>query len=395
MPTSTEHSPGTAPFSLYVHIPYCQSKCPYCDFNSHAAATWPEQEYVRALVSEIERRSGEEHWAGRRIKTVFFGGGTPSLFSPASIGAVLDAANRAFGIESDAEITLEANPGTVDGPKFGGMRAVGVNRISFGAQSFNDRRLKFLGRIHSADETRKSARLARRAGFDRLNLDLIFAIPGQSIAETLADIAEAAALEPDHISAYNLTFEEGTVFFVEMRRGRIRPLDSDEQAQFYAAVREELPRRGFGMYEISNYALPGSEARHNLSYWRMESYLGLGAGAHSFARDAHHGGGHRWWNERMPARYIERALDGGVAQAGGETIDSAIARGEFVFLNLRLREGFAADDFERRFGVSFDTVFGDRAARLFDGGLLLRDRGRICLSGRGLEVADSIFADFV
>jgi oxygen-independent coproporphyrinogen-3 oxidase len=394
MSTPAEN-PGTAPFSLYVHIPYCQSKCPYCDFNSHAAATWPEEEYVRALVGELSRRSGEEHWSGRRIKTVFFGGGTPSLFSPASIAAVLDAANRAFGIGDDAEITLEANPGTVDGPKLGGMRAAGVNRISFGAQSFNDQRLKFLGRIHSADETRKSARLARRAGFDRLNLDLIFAIPGQSMAETLADIAEAAALEPDHISAYNLTFEEGTAFFVEMRRGRIRPLDSDEQAKLYAAVREELPRRGFAMYEISNYAVPGSEARHNLSYWRMESYLGLGAGAHSFARDARDGGGHRWWNERMPARYIDRALADGIAQAGGETIDSATARGEFVFLNLRLREGFASADFERCFGVSFDTVFGDRVARLFDGGLLVRDRGRIYLSGRGLELADSIFAEFV
>jgi len=395
MPTSIKNNTAAAPFSLYVHIPYCQSKCPYCDFNSHAAAIWPEQEYVQALVSELERRAGEVHWSGRRIKTVFFGGGTPSLFSPASIAAILDAANRAFGIEIDAEITLEANPGTVDGPKLGGMRSTCVNRISFGAQSFNDQRLKFLGRIHSADETRKSARLARHAGFDRLNLDLIFAVPGQTIAETLADIAAAAALEPDHISAYNLTFEEGTAFFVEMRRGRIRPLDSDEQAQFYAAVREELPRRGFGMYEISNYALPGREARHNLSYWRMESYLGLGAGAHSFARDARQGGGRRWWNERMPPRYIERALAHGIAEAGGEAVDSTTARGEFVFLNLRLRDGFAAADFEHRFGASFDSVFGGRAARLFDGGLLLREDGRIRLSDRGLELADSIFADFV
>jgi oxygen-independent coproporphyrinogen III oxidase len=185
------------------------------------------------------------------------------------------------------------------------------------------------------------------------------------------------------------------VFFTEMKRGRIRPIDSDRQAEFYAAVREELPRRGYSMYEISNYALPGHEARHNLSYWRLESYLGLGAGAHSFARDESGGGGRRWWNERMPARYVEQALEGGLAEAGGETVDAHSARGEFVFLNLRLRDGFALADFEARFGASFDSVFGARAARLFEGELLVREEGRIYLSERGLELADSVFAEFV
>ena len=388
------HERGAAPFSLYLHIPYCQSKCPYCDFNSHAAASWPEEDYVRALIAEIEHRAGEAPWAGLALKTIFFGGGTPSLFRPESIAAVLAAAERRFGLEAGAEVTLEANPGTVDAAKLGGMRAAGINRISFGAQSFNDERLKFLGRIHGAAETREAARLARRAGFERLNLDLIFAVPGQTIGETLNDIAEAAALGPDHISAYNLTFEEGTAFFTEMKRGRIRPISSDRQAEFYAAVREELPRRGYPMYEISNYAPPGHEARHNLSYWRMESYLGVGAGAHSFAR-AGDGGGRRWWNERMPARYVECALKDGIAETGGETVDAATARGEFVFLNLRLREGFALSEFEARFGESFDRAFGARAARLFEGGLLLRDEERIRLSERGLELADSVFAEFI
>jgi oxygen-independent coproporphyrinogen-3 oxidase len=377
-----------------LHIPYCQSKCPYCDFNSHAVASWPEDDYVRALVAEIERRAGEVPWAGRRLKTIFFGGGTPSLFRPESIAAILTAAERNFGIKSGAEVTLEANPGTVEAAKLGGMRAAGINRISFGAQSFNQARLKFLGRIHSAEETREAARTARRVGFERFNLDLIFAVPGQSVDEVLSDIAEAAALGPDHISDYNLTFEEGTAFFTDMKRGRIRPIDSDRQAEFYAAVREELPRRGYRMYEISNYAPPGHEARHNLSYWRAESYLGLGAGAHSFARDEHRGG-RRWWNERMPARYVEQALAGGLAEAGGETVDVRSARGEFVFLNLRLRDGFALADFERRFGESFDSVFGARAARLFEGDLLLRGDGRIYLSERGLELADSVFAEFI
>jgi len=299
-------------FSLYLHIPYCQAKCPYCDFNSHAATTWPEEDYTRALIGEMRRRAEEAAFKGNSIATIFFGGGTPSLFAPASIESLLDAADKTFGIERNAEITLEANPGTVDQEKLRGFRTAGVNRLSFGAQSFNDATLKFLGRIHDADQTREAARMAHRAGFERLNLDLIFAVPEQTRADVMRDIAEAAALGPDHISAYNLTFEEGTVFFSEMRRGKIRPLESDEQAEMYAAVREELPRRGYGMYEISNYAQPGRECRHNLTYWHNETYLGLGAGAHNFARDG--GGGRRWWNERNPARYIALATETGIAE---------------------------------------------------------------------------------
>jgi oxygen-independent coproporphyrinogen-3 oxidase len=380
-------------FSLYIHIPWCQSKCPYCDFNSHAAATWPEAEYTRALIIEMTRRAHDSPWAGDRVKTIFFGGGTPSLFEPRSIADVIDAADRLFGVESDCEVTLEANPGTVSYAKLAGMRSAGVNRLSFGAQSFKPAILKFLGRIHSAEQTREAARIAHRAGFERLNLDLIFAVPGQTLDDVRSDIAEAVALGPDHISAYNLTFEEGTVFFTEMKRGRITPLESDEQAAMYAAVREELPRRGYEMYEISNYAARGHEARHNLTYWRGESYLGLGAGAHSFAREG--AGGRRWWNERSPARYVERALETKLAEAGDETVDKGIAEGEFVFLNLRLIGGFTLDDFERRFGEGFEKVFGRRAARLFEGGLLVRDGRRIRLSDRGLELADSVFAEFV
>jgi putative oxygen-independent coproporphyrinogen III oxidase len=387
--------------SLYVHIPYCHAKCPYCDFNSYAAAAWPEADYVRALIRELERRADEAPFRAAPLGTIFFGGGTPSLFAPESIGAVLEAAARRFGIDADAEITLEANPGTVDLAKLAGLRAAGVNRISFGAQSFNEATLKFLGRIHNADETREAARMAHRAGFERLNLDLIFAVPGQTVAQVTRDIAEAAALEPDHISAYNLTFEEGTAFFTDMKRGRIRPLANDEQAAQYAAAREELPRRGYAMYEISNYARPGCEARHNLTYWRARPYLGIGAGAHSFALGAGDGGGssraygRRWWNERIPARYIERALAAGSAEAGAETIDERTGRSEFVFLNLRLREGFALDDFRMRFGRDFDDIFGSRAAPLIEGGLLARDRGRIMLTERGLELADSVFSEFV
>lgn len=380
-------------FSLYVHIPYCQAKCPYCDFNSHAATTWPEEDYTRALIQEMRHRADEAPFRGNPVSTVFFGGGTPSLFRPSSIGTILDSAASTFGIEHDAEITLEANPGTVDQNKLSGFYSAGVNRLSFGAQSFNDATLKFLGRIHTADETREAARMAHQAGFERLNLDLIFAVPGQTRVAIRRDIAEAAALEPDHISAYNLTFEEGTVFFTEMRRGRIRPLESEEQADMYAAVREEFPRRGYAMYEISNYAHPGRECRHNLTYWHNETYLGLGAGAHSFAREG--AGGRRWWNERNPSRYLALTTENGLAKTGSEHVDARTAMGEFVFLNLRLREGFALDDFRARFGTNFEETFGARVARLFEGGFVENRSGRIRLTDRGLELADSIFAEFV
>jgi oxygen-independent coproporphyrinogen-3 oxidase len=380
-------------FSLYIHIPYCQSKCPYCDFNSHAASSWPEAAYTRALVTEMQYRADERPWQGDRVKTIFFGGGTPSLFDPRSIAELIDASHAAFGIEADAEITLEANPGTVDAAKLAGFRAAGVNRISFGAQSFNPVILKFLGRIHSAEDTRIAARAAHRAGFARLNLDLIFSVPGQTIADVLHDIDEVVALEPDHVSAYNLTFEEGTVFFTELKRGRIRPLPSDDQAAMYSMVRETLPRRGYPMYEISNYAPAGHEAQHNLTYWHAESYLGLGAGAHNFARDG--AGGRRWWNERAPGRYIELALAGGLAEAGDETIDLRTAMSEFVFLNLRLRAGFAPDDFARRFGQALGDSFDGVSARLIADGLLINRDGRIFLSDRGVELGDSVFAEFV
>lgn len=382
-------------FSLYVHIPYCQSKCPYCDFNSYAATTWPESEYVRALIGEMTRQVRTSPWAGQGIKTIFFGGGTPSLFAPESIGAVIDTADRLLGIDRGAEITLEANPGTVTEGKLRRFKAAGVNRISFGAQSFDDAILTFLGRIHDADQIRRAARLASRAGFEHLNLDLMFAVPGQQVADIRRDIAAAAVLGPDHISAYNLTFEPGTAFFSDLRRGRIRSLATDEQAAMYEVVRTELPRLGYPMYEISNYARPDHQARHNLTYWRGESYLGLGAGAYSCAIEPSHYQARRWWNERLPARYIASINRTGSAEAGFEVIQKNILEEEFVFLNLRLREGFELDEFSRRFGGSFEARFGNIAARLLEGRLLALERGRVFLTDRGLEIADSVFAEFV
>ncbi len=379
-------------FSLYVHIPYCESKCPYCDFNSYAVKGWPEAEYTQALVTEMRRYAAQPPWAGNPLRTVFFGGGTPSLFQPSSLARVLEEAQRLFGIEADAEITAEANPGTVDFARLRGMREAGLNRISFGAQSFNPATLQFLGRIHSAEQTATAVCQAREAGFGQLNLDLIFAVPGQSMEDVAFDIDRAVALRPDHISAYNLTFEEGTAFGTALKAGRMRQLPEERQAAMYAMVRRELPRNGYPMYEISNYARPRCEARHNLTYWRGQSYLGIGAGAHSYAADGP--AGRRWWNERLPAVYIERARKQGMAQAGGEDLDAAVSAAEFAFLNLRLLEGMQLHRFAERFGVAFEERF-PQTGRLFDGGLLLRDGGRVRLSERGLELADSVFAEFL
>ncbi len=380
-------------FSLYVHIPYCESKCPYCDFNSYAVKGWPEAEYVTALIAELAARVGQQPWSGEGLRTVFFGGGTPSLFEPASLGRVLEAADRLFGIEPGAEITAEANPGTVDLRKLRAMREAGLNRISFGAQSFNAQTLRFLGRIHSAEQTVSAVEQARAAGFTQLNLDLIFAVPGQTVEDVAADIAAAAALGPDHISAYNLTFEEGTAFGAALKAGRMSQLPEERQAAMYAMVRRELPRRGYAMYEISNYARPGCEARHNLTYWRAESYLGIGAGAHSYAADGCKG--RRWWNQRLPATYIAQVLKRGTAEAGSEALDEAVSASEFAFLNLRLTDGLDLRRFSRRFGLSLEQRFGPQLKRLIEGGLLLREGGRVRLSDRGLELADSVFAEFL
>jgi oxygen-independent coproporphyrinogen III oxidase len=380
-------------FSLYAHIPYCESKCPYCDFNSYAVKGWPEGEYVAALIAELRMRAGQAPWAGNSLRTVFFGGGTPSLFKPASLGRLLEEADRLFGIEGGAEITAEANPGTVDSNKLRGMRAAGLNRISFGAQSFNPNTLQFLGRIHSADQTVTAVEQARAAGFTQLNLDLIFAVPGQELEDVAADIDKAAALGPDHISAYNLTFEEGTAFGAALKAGRMRQLPEQRQAEMYEMVRGRLPGLGYAMYEISNYARPGCEARHNLTYWRGQSYLGIGAGAHSYA--ARGAAGRRWWNERLPAAYIERARTGGVAEAGSESLDTAVSASEFAFLNLRLTQGLELRRFVERFGVTFEERFGAQLKRLVEGGLLVREDDRVRLSDRGLELADSVFAEFL
>jgi oxygen-independent coproporphyrinogen-3 oxidase len=396
--TGSPQHRSTAPpqhaFSLYVHIPYCDSKCPYCDFNSYAAKRWPEADYVAALIAELEHYAGQETWSRGVVQTIFFGGGTPSLFAPDSIAAILAAADRFWPapFDGEREVTLEANPGTVSLDKLRGFKAAGVNRMSFGVQSFHARHLLRLGRIHDAEQAKDAIRLARAAEFDNVSLDLIFALPGQTPAEWEADLATAIALGPDHVSAYNLTYEESTPFEAMRRRGELKPLAEEIEVAMFTRTRELLAGAGYHPYEISNFVRPGRACRHNLNYWRGGDYLGVGAGAHSFSRAPLPS--RRWSNEKLPARYIERAAtSSGVARAFEETLTQEQARGEFVFLGLRCSDGFAAADFEDRFGADFLHVF-EHAAFLARDGLLENVEQRWRLTPRGLLVADSIFATF-
>ena len=359
------------PLALYVHIPWCVRKCPYCDFNSHErGAALPEKDYVDALVADLEELLPSV-W-GRRLGTVFIGGGTPSLFSPESIDRLLSEVRARLPLEPAAEITLEANPGTVEAARFRGYRQAGVNRLSLGVQSVDDRMLAALGRIHSADEARRAVALALRE-FDNVNVDLMYGLPGQTLAQARADIGEAARFGTPHVSAYQLTIEPNTVFWSK------RPSlpEHDLGADMGLAVEETLGAAGFEHYETSAFALPGRRCRHNLNYWEFGDYLGIGAGAHgklSFPdRVTRHA------RIKQPREYLQ-ARAGTVAeqrQIGPDELPF-----EFMLNALRLVDGFAVDLFRSRTGLPIAAI--ERAlGRAEEKGLLERDWRRIRPSERG------------
>jgi oxygen-independent coproporphyrinogen-3 oxidase len=380
-------------FGLYVHIPYCRTKCPYCDFNVEAAATWPEARYVDALVAEIRRYASAPPFGGKQLTTIFFGGGTPSLFTAASIARVLDEVRRSFAVDAAAEISLEANPDSAPTATLAGYRRAGVNRISFGVESFHPHLLKRLGRLQTAGETHRAVAMAREAGFANVSLDLMFAVPGQTVDDWRADLDSAIAYAPEHVSAYNLTYEEGTPFFERKRAGRLDPIAEDVEAAMFEEARSRLGEAGYRAYEVSNFARPGFEARHNLNYWRAGPYLGIGAGAHS--HEPYGRGARRWSNERDPALYASLALRCGRAVVQEETLGPRQAAGEFVFLHLRTSEGVGEEMFRARFGAPLEEAFPDAERLLADGLLERRADRRLALSWRGLLIADSVFASFV
>ena len=388
----TDHT--AEPFSLYVHIPYCISKCPYCDFNSHVAARIPEEEYTQALLRELRHYSESEAWAGRSVKTIFFGGGTPSTFQGTSIGAVLDEAARLFGFDGRTEITLEANPGAVDAGRFRDYRGCGVNRISIGAQSFDAGLLQFLGRVHGAEETRQALKSVRKAGFDNFSLDLIYGIPGQTVDGLSRDLSLALEHKPPHLSAYNLTIEEGTPFHARYRQGLLKPLDEEVEIEMAMRIQNTLADAGLERYEISNYARPGLESRHNVNYWQGGDYLGIGAGAHSHHREPEDPLGERWQNERLPAGYMRLTSGAGHAVTERERPELRQAMAECLFTGLRMIGGVSVHGFCRRFGTKPEDAFPD-IARWLSEGLLVEDGRRLRFAARGLLLANELFVRLV
>lgn len=342
-PQKMFHFDVLPPLSLYVHLPWCVRKCPYCDFNSHeAVGRVPEDAYVEALLRDLEEELPRV-W-GRPVRSVFVGGGTPSLFSPDAVDRLLAGVRARLTLAPDAEITLEANPGTVDVERFRGFRAAGVNRLSIGVQSFEPEKLQALGRIHDREQALRAADAARSAGFDNFNLDLMYGLPDQGVEQALADMRAAIKLAPTHLSAYQLTIEPNTFFHTHPP-----PLpDDDVTWAMQQAIENELALAGFRQYEVSAHARPGFECRHNLNYWRFGDYLGIGAGAHGKLTDA--SGIARRWKIKQPKEYLAHA--GTPQVAGGEQrLTPDDARFEFMLNALRLTEGFPATLFAERTGL--------------------------------------------
>lgn len=336
------------PLSLYIHIPWCVRKCPYCDFNSHQAGREiPEQAYVRKLIADLR---ADQHWAqGRKLHSIFFGGGTPSLFSAAAIGEILNAAEQIIGFEQDIEITLEANPGTFEQQKFVGFFSAGVNRLSIGIQSFNSSHLEQLGRIHDGDQALKAIATARTAGFDNFNIDLMHGLPNQSLPEAKADIQLALDNGAQHISWYQLTIEPNTEFY---SRPPILPND-DRLADIQQAGMWLLEAKGFQQYEVSAFSLNGQTSRHNINYWQFGDYLGIGAGAHGKVTLPEQGMVIRTSKARQPDKYLTRQ-DSVIAQNNAIEADQMAL--EFMMNGLRLKQGVAVDYFIQRSGLEPSSI---------------------------------------
>ena len=373
------------PLSLYVHIPWCLRKCPYCDFNSHEKrGELPEAEYVDALIADLES-SLPRVW-GRRLHTVFIGGGTPSLFTPQSIDRLLTAVRTRLMVDPDTEITMEANPGTFERERFRGYRAAGVTRLSLGVQSFDDAMLAAIGRVHGADEARRALAAALEI-FPTVNADLMYALPGQSPEGALADVREAIAAGAPHVSAYHLTLEPDTHF----HRFPPRLPDDDVAADMQVAIEETLARAGYEHYETSAFAKPGERARHNLNYWAFGDYLGIGAGAHgkiSF-RDRIT----REQRQRKPQTYLRAALDGDAIQEAREVAENELPF-EFMLNALRLTEGFPVALFAKRTGLPITVI--DRQLNEAEGaGLLERDHATIRPTQKGQRFLNDLLEPFL
>lgn len=373
--------------SLYLHIPFCVQKCAYCDFLSRAGSRWEKEEYVQALIREIESYG---QWAkAYRVPTVFLGGGTPSVLEAEQTGRIMDALRETFEIEPDAEITTEANPGTLDQEKLKIYRNRGMNRISMGLQSADNEELKILGRIHTWETFLDSYDMVRKAGFCNVNLDLISGLPRQTLEKWEETLKKTAALEPEHISAYSLMVEEGTPFFQMEEEGTLFLPPEEEVCRMYENTKCILEEYGYRQYEISNFAREGKACRHNLGCWERKDYLGLGLGSASLL------GKRRFRNTPDWDLYLKHSHTPRLLRVEESCLTEQEAMEEFMFLGLRMTAGISQEKFFSEFHRTVDEVYGSILEQYTSLGYLVREKGRVRLSERGILVSNAILADFL
>lgn len=371
-------------FGIYVHWPYCSAKCPYCDFNSHVRAERDDGAWADAIACELAFVARELAPSHAQVTSVFFGGGTPSLMDGRATGAVLDAIARHWSVVDQAEVTLEANPASADAARFRDYRSAGVNRLSLGVQSLDDRALAFLGRRHTAAEARAGARLAASV-FDHVSLDLIYSRPEQTVQEWQGELLEALALGTGHLSLYQLTIEEATPFAALERAGTLVQNDEERAADLFEATREVMEAAGLPAYEISNHAMPGRECRHNLLYWRYGNFAGVGPGAHGRISDG--GVPVATLCERLPERWLAQVNSEGHGFVSRAPVPSEDAAHEQLLMNMRLAEGMDLDAYRARWDIAFDdTVLDDLAAN----GWVTRNSARIAATHKGRLVLNRI-----
>lgn len=375
---------------LYLHIPFCLRKCPYCAFVSREGNPAEREGYVELLLAEL-RLARAETGGNSPLDSLYFGGGTPSLLEPGQVGRLLTLADALFGLSPDAEITLEANPGTIDRERLAAFRGAGINRLSLGVQSFHDGMLSLLGRVHSAEQAVESVRAARAAGFGNIGVDLIHSLPGQSMEMWRDDLTHALELAPEHLSVYGLTVEEGTPFARCFPDDRDLP-DEDLSADMFLAADELLTSAGYGHYEIANYALPGFRSRHNGGYWRRDGYLGLGAGAHSLLRGGH---GIRFANTSDVDEYAAAIRRGRLPRRDRVELEREDVLAEFMFLGLRLADGVSFQEFRSEFGMDLAERFGRQLEELTSLGLVTVDGAGVRLTLRGMLLSNRVFARFL
>ena len=369
---------------LYVHIPFCSAICNYCNFNRQLFDAGVKAQYVQALLAEI-RRAGD----GAPADTIFFGGGTPSLLEPGEIGDVIHACRAAFALTDDAEVTLEANPETISAERLERFRAAGVNRLSYGVQSFRDEELQRLSRLHSADRARDAFVMARAAGYENVSIDLMMWLPQQSVMEWLESVDALAGLGPEHASLYMLEIYPNAPLRDAMARGAWSVAPDDDVAEMYLEAMERLERHGYEQYEISNVSRPGLASRHNLKYWQDGEWLGFGCGAHSTR------GGVRWKNLSSTTEYIATVAGGGHLNVERRELSDRERLEEALFTGLRLNDGIDVDGIRARYGVDVWRDFGTELQPFRDAGLLIYDGGVLCLTRAGMLLAHEIMAVFI